>query len=573
MYYLDKKRNDLARAINSYLGNELVEAGLFQFPPDPKMGDLSLPCFIVAKSTAQNPAQAASAIASFLSQPDSLQKFGLSRVDTIGPYLNIFLDKTQLFSEVLKEIRTGGEAYGQNESGGGQKTMIEYSNVNTHKEYHIGHLRNLCFGDSVHRLMRANGYQSIPVSYVNDFGIHVAKTLWAFMQKRDEKLPENKGFFLGKTYVEACRLLKEKPEAKEEVGEIMKKIESRDSEEYRLWQETRQWSIEQFDGIYNELGVCFEKTYYENETIDEGKVMVAEMLEKGILKQSEGAVIADLTESDLGVLVVLRSDGTATYPVADLPLAKRKFDEFGLDASIYVVDIRQSLYFKQLFHLMRALGYKQPMIHLPFDFVTLPDGMMSSRTGNVITYEELKGALVERMSRETRARHEDWEEERVREVAEALMRAVIKFEMLKIGAKQIITFDMDKAVSFQGYSAAYLLYTIARIESVLRKSGEDRQAIADADTATIAEGPEIKLVYALSRYPEAVKQSAKDFDPSIIARYIFALAQDFNDYYHSVQILKAEADSRLARLSLILSVSQVLRNGLSLLGIEAIDEM
>ncbi len=574
MSILEKIKNDIAIAINERLGNEIVHDFDLVYPPDTEMGDLSLPCFVVAKQTAMNPAEVANVLKDFLGQEAEKKKLGLQAVFSVGPYLNFRLDYGAFLPFVIGEVKAQGLDYGKNESGGQQKTMIEFSNVNTHKEYHVGHLRNLCFGDSVHRLMQANGYESIPVSYVNDFGIHVAKTLWAYQRYHQAKdLPENKGFFLGQVYVQASTELKEHPERKEEVGEIMKRIESRDSAEYQLWEETRLWSIAQFDRIYKELGIRFEKVYYENETIDQGREMVKEMLERGILRESEGAVIADLTEQDLGVLVVLRSDGTATYPVADLPLARKKFDEYGLDASIYVVDIRQALYFKQLFYLMRALGYKQAMIHLGYDFVALPEGMMSSRSGRVISYEDLRAGLLASIDRETRARHPDWNDERVQTVAEALTVAVIKFEMLKVGARQPIIFDIEKAMSFQGFTAAYLLYTVARIESLLRKSEQEVDALEKSDLSRLQETEETALAWKLARYPEAVRQAAKEFDPSIMARYVFELAQVTNDYYHRVQILKADKEEREARLALLLAVKQVLINGLGLLGIATISEM
>lgn len=300
--------------------------------------------------------------------------------------------------------------------------------------------------------------------------------------------------------------------------------------------------------------------------------MVLEMLEKGILKKSEGAVIADLEEYGLGVLVVLRTDGTATYPVADIPLAMAKFKEYDPDASIYVVDMRQSLYFKQLFQILKLLNYTKPMIHLGYDVVKLPSGMMSSRLGNVITYEELKEKLQSRASAETSARHPDWQPEKIAATTRALLIATIKFEMLKVGQEQAIVFDMEKALSFNGFTAAYLQYSYARLKSVIRKA--DMEIAADAsDLRRLAESKEHSLILKLGKYPEAVKTSAKNFDPSEIARYLFELAQDLNDYYHSVTILKAEAEICRARLVLISAACQIIKNGLGLLGIEVVEEM
>ncbi len=574
MYTLDKLKKEIAELINQGLGADIVQAHDLVYPPNVNIGDLSLPCFVVAKQSGQNPAEVAEKLVASLSAGLSKLNSKIATVFTAGPYLNFKLKKENLAEDVLEEIKKQQNKYGHNNSGEKQRTMVEYTNVNTHKEYHIGHLRNLCFGDSVHRIMLANDYLSTPVSYVNDFGIHVAKTLWAYLEYyKDQDLPDNKGQFLGEVYVRSNKESKDKPHIKELINFMMKKIESRKGEEYELWKKTREWSIGQFENIYKELGIKLEKVYYESEFIDEGRALVDELLEKKILKHSEGAVIADLEEHNLGVLVFLRSDGTATYPVADLALAKSKFDEFKLDASLYVVDVAQTLHFKQLFFVMKEIGYKKPMIHLGYELVRLPSGAMSSRLGNVVTYDSLKKLLIERISKETSSKHPDWSSNKIDIVVKALTKAVIKFEMLKVGAQQTITFDIEQALSFQGYTAAYLLYSSARISSIVKKSELSEKKILKTKKINLNEEQEHEIIVKLAKYPDIVKQSAKNFDPSVIAKYLFELAQDFNDYYHSVIILKAEKEKISSKLLLILSIKQVLNNGLELLGIEVIEEM
>lgn len=581
MYSLNKIKQKIADEINNIVGADIVEAGNLVYPPNNEMGDLSLPCFVLAKQLGKNPAQVAEFLVSKIKSEGVV-----SGVSALGPYFNIKLNKGVLAKSVILEIENQKEKYGFNESGEAQKILIEFSNVNTHKEYHAGHLRNICYGNAVTKIMTANGYKSMPVSYINDFGIHVAKTLWALISfylndkignDIDEdlkKIPDtgNRGAFLGEVYVKASKELKENKIAKSLVEVIMKKIESRSGQEYELWQKTREWSIAQFAKIYKELGVEFVKTYYESEFIDRGRELVFELLEKGILRKSEGAVIADLEEYGLGVLVVLRTDGTATYPVADIPLALAKFKDFDPDASIYVVDIRQALYFKQLFQILKLMDYKKPMIHLGYDVVKLPTGMMSSRSGNVITYEDLKEKLSSKASAETITRHPEWSQEKVDSIVNALVKGTIKYEMLKVGQEQPITFDMDKALSFNGFTAAYLQYTYARMQSIIRKDNTKNNN-TEADLNNLVEEKEHKLILKLAKYPEAVKQSGKNFDPSEIARYLFELAQDLNDYYHSVPILKAEISVCSARLQLIFSACQIIENGLGLLGIEVVEEM
>jgi len=571
----------IAAEINGILGAEIITAENIVYPPNPEMGDLSLPCFVLAKQSGKNPAEAAQFLVAHV------QTGGvLAGTSALGPYFNIKLDKTRLAGDIIREISVKQADYGTNASGAGQKILIEFSNVNTHKEYHAGHLRNLCYGDASVRIACANGFEAIPISYINDFGIHVAKTLWALIEYHLDgkigadldvdlekiKTGENKGAFLGEVYVRASSELKENKTAKQLVEVIMKKIESKSGVEYALWQKTREWSLAQFAEIYKELGVDFVKTYYESEYIDQGRELVFDLLERGILRKSEGAVIADLEEIGLGVLVVLRSDGTATYPVADIPLALAKFKEFSPTASAYVVDIRQALYFKQLFHILKTMGQDLPLIHLGYDVVKLPTGMMSSRAGNVITYEDLREKLKERSCAETASRHPEWPAEKVAESALVLARGAIKFEMLKVGQAQPIVFEMEKALNFSGFTSAYLQYSFARIKSIIRKS-KNTEDSASADFSLLKEAKEHELVIKLAKYPEAVRAAGQNFDPSEIARYLFELAQMLNDYYHGIPILKSEKALCLARLALVSSACQVIKNGLSLLGIETVEEM
>ena len=575
MYSLEKIKEHIAEKVNKALGEEIIQAPALVYPPNAEMGDLSLACFSLVKATRKSPAESADFLIGKISADDII-----INLKAIGPYLNFTINKEYLTGEVIKEIFKAKEEYGENKSGKGEKVMIEYSNANTHKEYHVGHLRNICYGEAVKRILSVNGYKVIPVSYINDFGIHVAKTLWNYenfvkeknLGEKIEPMPaEAKGYLLGEIYVDACsREVKDKT-AKTMVSFMMKKIESRKGREYELWQKTRDWSIKYFDKIYKELGVEFKEIFYESQYIDKGLKMVKELLAKGILKKSEGAVIADLEK--LGVLLFLRSDGTALYPVADIPLAIAKFEKYKIKKSIYVVDIRQSLYFKQIFSVLAKMGYKQKLIHLGYEFVKLPSGMMSSRTGNVITYRSLKEEMLDKAVKETRKRHKDWPQKKVEETAEKITLGAMKFEMIKVSAGSVITFDTAKAPQFEGYTAAYLQYTYARIQSIFKKAKKQESKKTKLNFQNLREKKEESLILKLAKYPETVKKAGESYDPAEIAKYLFELAQDFNDYYHSVPVLKADDDIREARLAMLYAISQVLRNGLKVLGVEALEEM
>lgn len=542
----------------------------FVYPLQPDLGDLSLPMFAAAKSSGVNPALLAKTQAESLQVVPELKNL-VSRVEAVGPYLNFFLEPLSLVAGAINDVSREGNKFGWAETEKPERIMLEYSNANTHKEYHVGHLRNLFFGDAVTKILSANGYQAIPVSYINDFGIHVAKTLWhwqrtpAYVQQTGPQ-----GRLLGECYSQAASLLGDNEAAKAEVSETMKAIESRQGETYQLWQETRSWSIAYFAEIYERLGIKFDHIFYESEVIEEGLRIVEEFLQRGIFVRSQGAVIADLEAYGLGVMPIIRSDGTALYPVADLALARQKFQQYNLQESIYIVDVRQGLHFRQLAQIFVLAGEKFQITHLGYDFVTLKNGMMSSRSGNVITYDQILEEAISRANKEVSARHEDWPVEKIESTSEALAIAALKFEMLKVSADKVITFDVDEALRFDGYTAAYLQYTGARLASIMRKSTIDSTG---ADLSNLNHPKEVSLALRLEQFPEIVIKSGQQRDPSIVARYLFELAQVCNDYYHEVNILKAESSLAAARLALLQSMRQVLSNGFSLLGFSYLEEM
>jgi arginyl-tRNA synthetase len=587
-----KIKENIAANLSKILNKEIT-AGDLVLPPNQELGDLGWPIFPLAKELGKNPAELAREIA------EKYPADEIIKAQAAGAYLNFILDKKYLVENVLAEIAEQKEEYGKTDplqlplaKGESAKIVLEFSNGNTHKELHIGHLRNICYGDAIVKILNASGMETIPVSYINDFGIHVAKTLWdlsAYAKenlagKNIEDLPEaERGYLLGKIYVDASGKEKADPALTEQIGGWKQKIENRSGEEYALWQKTRLWSIAHFAAVYKDLKIEFQDTLYESELVDEGKKIVAELLIKGILKESEGAIIADLRDFGLEVLVIVRSNGTATYSVADLALARAKHERYAPDKSIVVVDVRQELYFKQLFKILELSGFTEKFLHLGYDFVKLPTGMMSSRTGNVITYQDLKEEILAKCVAETKKRHEDWAEEKIKTNAMKIGLGAMKFEMLKVGARSIITFDIEKSLALEGFTSAYIQYAFARIQSILRKSPLFSENLPPArggikgggriDFKKLSDPKEIELIKKLALYPEIIETAAKNYDPSEIAKYIYELAQLLNDYYHAVPVLQAEEEIKNARLALLSSVAQVIKNGLELLGIETVEEM
>ena len=568
MYFEDLK-NKLAKKFQ-------ILSSDFIYPPQENLGDLSLALFNLAKKMKVNPVDLALNFKQSIENDKSLAD-DILEVKVVGPYLNIFLRPDQLATATLEEIKKLGENFGRLEPGKKESVMIEYSNANTHKEYHVGHLRNLFFGSSLTKILNFSGYYTIPVSYINDFGIHVAKTLWSLQFGNDKnkwevalKEGENKGRILGFAYSSASKELVDCPEKKQEVVSIMQEIESKKGDQYKLWQETRNWSIAYLDSVYKELNIHFDHIFYESEVIEHGLKIVDELLQKKIFKKSEGAIIADLSKFNLGVLPIIRSDGTALYPVADLALAKKKFKEYQIDESIYVVDVRQSLYFKQLAKIFDLSGENFKISHLTYDFVTLKSGMMASRSGNIISYDSIFLEAVNRAEKEVKLRHADWGKNKVKSVAVSLAISALKFEMLKVGREKVIVFDTEEALRFDGFTAAYLQYTGARLESVLKK---EKLAKTGVKYELLIEDKEKYLLLCLQKFSESIKQASDKRDPSLVARYIFELCQLFNDYYHSVPILKVDKEIAQARLGLLFSVQVVLKIAFDLLGLEYLDEM
>ncbi len=545
----------------------------FSYPPRPELGDLSAACFRLDENGRRQPAPAAARDLSATLAADKNFKKYFDEVKIYGLYANLVIKPLYLAEKIIRAVKKEKNIYAHNALGRGEKVMLEYANANTHKEYHVGHLRNIAYGDAVGRLLTANGYKVIPVSYINDFGIHTAKTLWYWQKEPAFKDgPEDRGYLLGKCYAAASQELAREPEYKEAVAAVMKEIEKRHGDNYELWRETRIWSLKYFARVYQELGVKFKHIFYESEMIALGARIVKDLLKRGIFKKSQGAVVADLDDFGLGVLPILRSDGTALYPVADLELAKEKFEKYHVSQSLYVVDVRQSLYFKQLFKILTLMGHNKPLKHLAYDFVTLPAGMMSSRAGNVITYEELKDKVWQKLKTETKKRHPDWTASRVELVAKDLALSTIKFEMLKVNADKIITFNLEEALRFDGYTACYLLYSYARLRSIVRKAGFNLFRPRPVPKE-LRQDQEKRLLIKIAKYPEIIRSAGRNYNPSEVAKYLFELAQVFNDYYHETPILKAPPKVKAARLALIKMVAQTLKNGFNILGLKILEEI
>jgi len=347
----------------------------------------------------------------------------------------------------------------------------------------------------------------------------------------------------------------------------------------KVWKKTQKWSIEDFERIYELLGIKFDVWYFESDILDKGKKIVKELLDKQIAKEDQGAIIVDLKKFDLDVLLILKSDGTTLYSTSDLALAYKKAKK-KVDKSIYIVDNRQSLYLKQIFKTLELAGFKEKTAHIPYDFVNLPEGALSSRKGNIVSFYELYNKMLDKSIEETKKRHEDWTDERVKQVAEKISLSAIKIGMLKFGNNKVIIFNMDEALSFDGKTGPYLLYTSARINSIKEKvSVKGRPAsgwekAGEADYSLLKEVEEKELLKLLANNENEIERAYRENDPSVLTNYLFDLAQTFNDFYQKHSIIRAKNEElKAARFNLAQKVGERLRLGLDLLNVEWLEKM
>lgn len=568
---MQKFKDAIANVIIKEVNLTKSEAeALIEKPKDKSHGDFSFPTFTLSKPEKKSPQIIAKELADKIKPVSPIKK-----IEPVGAYINFYIDESAYAEEVFKEINEKGSNYGKPQSIKSEKVMIEFCQANTHKPFHIGHFRNMCLGDSLVRLWRFIGHNVIAANYPGDVGAHVAKCLWGLKKFHADEIPPEKhrGEWLGMIYAEANSKLEEAPEHKEEVSEILQKLENGEQKMTKLWNETRQWCIDELNEIYDEMNVHFDVFFFESEVEKPGKLIVQELLKKGIAKESDGAIIIDLEPYKLGVFVILKSDGTSLYSTKDLALAKQKFEAFGIERNIYVVGSEQKFYFKQLFKTLELMGFKhaRDCFHLSYELVMLPEGKMSSREGNIVTFRAVYGEVLSKALKEVQKRHPDWEDDKKKLTAKNISLAAMKFAILDQDNNKTIVFNIEKSLEFEGETGPYIQYVIARINSILRK--HDGKIPHNPDLSAFKEESEFVLIKMLGDYPEITSSAAYEYRPMKLSKYLIELSQSFNDFYNKCPVLMAGQKEKIARLALIDKTKQVLSSGLELLGIPVLEEM
>ena len=553
--------------------------GLIEHPPNHELGDYALPCFSFSKTLRRSPVVIASDLAEKL-QNYILPNAPFTQIQARGPYLNFTVSSSALAEVVLPDI-FHGNYFKKPSSIKRERVMIEYSQPNTHKGFHVGHLRNVALGDSLCRIYLYNGYDVVGANYIGDIGSHIAKCLWYLKNYNTEEPPENfTGEWLGEMYANAVRKLdategQEKISFQEELSQMLRKIDEKDEEIFHEWETTREWSMKDFHEIYEWLDVKFDHFFYESEVDEEAKQIVIEGEKNGIFKKSEGAIGIDLEEEGLGFFMLLKSDGNTLYSTKDLALARQKFDNFDVKRSIYVVGSEQTLHFKQVFATLKRMGYKQAKqcIHLPYALVMLPDGKMSSREGNVILFSKLRKEIIESIKSTHLEEHcKDWSRKELDDTSHKIAVAAIKYGMLNQDSNKNIVFSMDDWLVSEGDTGTYLVYAYVRIRSIGRKISRD--VSPNVDFSLFKHPNEKKLLRQMLDFNKTVFNAGEQFKPSMLARMLFEISKDFSRAYNTCSVMHAETEQlQSARLLLFHCVAETLQQGLNLLGITPPERM
>ncbi|MFA5075891.1 MAG: arginine--tRNA ligase [Patescibacteria group bacterium] len=561
---LHKVRDEIIRILQTNLGPG-IEVELSE-PPQIEMGDFSFACFELAKAAKQNPVQLAAVLREKIVA--SLSPQGLVReVQAVGPYLNFFIDQEKITTQVL----SGPVSF----KGSRGTVLMDVFQANSLKAFHIGHVRNAALGESIRRILAFVGYKTKTYSYYGDVGINIARWLWYFEKFYQGAVPKA-GFnkWAGEIYAQAAQKVAEKPEYEAECQEYNRRLDQRDPKLVKIWKKLCAQSYAGSQEIKKELNCQVDYFFPESVCEAPGKKYVQAQIKAGKLKKDQGAWVIDLDKYDLGVFILLKSDGTALYQTKDYGLAElRRKKVSNFTKLLFVVGSEQEFYFRQLFKSMAVLGYPgwDRNYHVAHGLVSLQDGKMASRLGNVIVYEDLRNETIKRVLAEINKRNASLKNKA--KVAEVVAFGAIKFAMLSVDNTRPIKFDWDAVLDFEGDTGPYLQYTYARIRSISRKSGH-KKLVAKVDYSLLANIEERRLIKVLSRFSNVITKAADEYRPSLIANYLLNLASEFNHFYHACKVIdQTQPKLMSARLVLIDKVASTIQSGLALLGIETVEEM
>lgn len=568
-------------------------------------GNLTLVVFPFLKMSRQKPEDTARAIGELLVRDCA----AVAGFNVVKGFLNLNVAK-EAWVELLNDIHAD-EKFGEKPvTDQSPLVMIEYSSPNTNKPLHLGHVRNNLLGWSLAQIMEANGNKVVKTNIVNDRGIHICKSMLAWLKWGNGETPESSGkkgdHLIGDYYVAfdkhyraevaelknkfmtdegldeetAVNKAKEEAPLMKEARQMLVKWEQGDEEVRALWKKMNNWVYAGFDETYKTLGVSFDKIYYESNTYLEGKTKVEEGLKKGLFfRKDDNSVWADLTKEGLDQKLLLRSDGTSVYMTQDIGTAEMRFKDFPIDKMIYVVGNEQNYHFQVLSILLDRLGFKwgKELVHFSYGMVELPNGKMKSREGTVVDADELIATMIDdaRKTSDELGKFKDMSEEERREIARVVGLGALKYFILKVDARKNMLFNPEESIDFNGNTGPFIQYTYARIRSIMRKAAAEGMALpAQLPSDAPLNDKEIALIQKMNDFGAVIEQAATDYSPSGIANYCYELTKDFNQFYHDYSILNADTqEEKLTRLVLANNVAKIIKNGMLLLGIEVPERM
>jgi len=572
MDFTDEIKKEIVKLLKGvdFLKDENIEETL-ETPPQPEFGDLaSKISFLLPKKLKKSPFDIADEIIKKIKIPnDSL----INKVEAKGGYINFFFNYPKITKIILKTILKEKDSYGYSGIGKKKTIMVEFAHPNTHKGFHIGHLRNISTGESISRILEFTGHKVIRANYQGDIGLHVAKALWGFINLYKCKTPkEKKGEWIGGVYTEVNKKFSDDEKVNNEVLDINNRLYSGDKKIIELWKTTRKWCLDDFENIYKQLGTKFDKYYFESQVERRAVEISKELLKRSVAKLSDGAIIIDLSKYDLSTFVLLTSEGNPVYESKDLALAERQFGDFKIDRCIHVVGSEQKLYFQQLFKVFELINSPAAgkSYHLVYELVNLKTGKMSSRLGSVVLYTQLRDKILEKIQKEIEERNPNLSKKEKQSLAEKIAVGALKYGMLSMSCDKVLIFDWEKSLMLEGNTGPYLQYAHTRCNGILNKAKKWEENVVNENLTS----EEQRLVKKLSDFPTLVQQSLRDFRPHYLCNYAYELATMFSEFYHFCPVLKAEKKELINfRLSLVKATKITLKNCLFLLGIETPEKM
>lgn len=546
---------------------------MIEIPPDSSMGDFAFPCFRLAKTMRKAPQMIAADLAEKLAGNEAF-----SKVENVNAYVNFFMNKAEVAGATVDAVIKAGAAYGGSEEGNGKTVCIDYSSPNIAKPFHIGHIRSTVIGNSLYKIFDSLGYNVVRINHLGDYGTQFGKMIVAYRKwgSREEVEAEPIKSLL-KYYVKFHEEAEKDPALEDEARHTFTLLENGAEEETALWQWFRDESLKEFNYVYDLLGITFDS--YAGESFYSDKMdRVVDILEsKGLLKDSDGTQIVDLSEYNMTPALIKKKDGSTLYITRDLAAVLYRKETYDFDKCIYVVASQQNLHFQQLFKIVSLMGFDwaDKCVHVPFGMVSLEDGTMSTRKGKVVFLLDVLTKAIEK-TKEVIA-EKNVAEEDIDQTAKDVGIGAVMFQELSNNRIKDYVFSWDKVLNFEGETGPYVQYTHARACSVLRNAGASAEAVlngtAKPDMKYITGEAAYELVKAIASFPEVVQDAAAKYEPSVVTRHIIDVAQFFNKFYHDEHILVDNEEEKQAKLALVYAAKQTIANGLALLGIAAPERM